>query len=196
MASKNLAVMATYVSLNDAENALNLLRRAGFRGTDHSLLLSINEGTKDLVHVKSSKAPEGAVAGFAAGAFIGAVIAWLLAGGSIHVPYLDPYLAADPILLVLAGMSIGAVIGGLVGAAAGWSSPNTKPGAATAAGGAERSCFPCTATTSSGRIRPSSAAYFPAPTISDACGNPPAISRPPTSPCRAMSNTNQSSKNQ
>lgn len=123
MASKNLAVMATYVSLNDAENALNLLRRAGFRGTDHSLLLSINEGTKDLIHVKSSKAPEGAVAGFAAGAFIGAVIAWLLAGGSIHVPYLDPYLAADPVLVVLAGMSIGAVFGGLIGTIAGWVIP-------------------------------------------------------------------------
>ncbi|QOY87266.1 DUF3341 domain-containing protein [Paludibaculum fermentans] len=123
MASKNMAVMATYVSLNDAENALNLLRRAGFRSTDHSLLLSINEGTKDLVHVKSSKAPEGAVAGFAAGAFVGAVIAWVLAGGSIHVPYLDGYLAADVVLVVLAGMSIGAVIGGLVGTIAGWVIP-------------------------------------------------------------------------
>ncbi|WP_321476030.1 DUF3341 domain-containing protein [uncultured Paludibaculum sp.] len=123
MATKNMAVMATYVSLNDAENALNLLRRAGFRGTDHSLLLSINEGTKDLVHVKSSKAPEGAVAGFVAGAIIGAALAWLLAGGSIHVSYLDGYLAADSALVVLAGLSIGAVLGGLIGTLTGWVVP-------------------------------------------------------------------------
>lgn len=123
MATKNMAVMATYVSLADAENALNLLRRAGFRGTDHSLLLSINEGTKDLVHVKSSKAPEGAVAGFLAGAALGGAFAWLMAVGAVHIAALDTYLAADPALIVLAGISIGSVLGGLLGNIAGWVIP-------------------------------------------------------------------------
>lgn len=123
MATKNMAVMATYVTLADAENALNLLRRAGFRGTDHSLLLSINEGSKDLVHIKSSKAPEGAVAGFLAGAAAGGALAWLFAVGLLRIAALDPYLAADPILLILAGMSLGAVVGGLLGTIAGWMTP-------------------------------------------------------------------------
>ena len=59
----NTAVFGIYASRAQVEAAVEQLGNAGFRATDISLLLPENLGTKDLVHEKHTKAPEGAVAG-------------------------------------------------------------------------------------------------------------------------------------
>ena len=65
--SKNRAVFGIYSHRTDASDAVERLRTAGFRNTDISMLLSKNEGNKDLALDKGTKAPEGAAAGTGSG---------------------------------------------------------------------------------------------------------------------------------
>ena len=58
-----MAVFGIYPTYQKLEAAVDELRNAGFRNTDISFLMPENVGSKDLVHTKASKAPEGAVVG-------------------------------------------------------------------------------------------------------------------------------------
>ena len=66
MSGKNTAVFGIYPDRASVENAVDTLASAGFRTEDISVLLPENVGTKDFAHEKHTKAPEGAVAGWAA----------------------------------------------------------------------------------------------------------------------------------
>src|SRR4029077_15553700 len=71
MAGKNTAVFGIYRTRGDVENAVDTLRREGFRNTDISVLFPENEGTKDFAHEKNTKPPEGAATGAQRGAVVG-----------------------------------------------------------------------------------------------------------------------------
>ena len=58
MAGKNTAAFGIYPSRAGVETAVDALRTAGFRNTDVSVLYPENVGSKDLGHVKATKAPE------------------------------------------------------------------------------------------------------------------------------------------
>src|SRR5690349_19677149 len=77
MPKKNTAAFGIYTNQGTLETALDGLRQAGFRSTDVSLLRPENVGTKDLAHVKATKAPEGAATGAASGGVIGGALGWL-----------------------------------------------------------------------------------------------------------------------
>ena len=77
----NTAVFGIYETQAQVERAIDELRREGFRAADISLLLPQNVGTKDLAHVKTTKAPEGTATGAASGAAIGGVLGWLVGIG-------------------------------------------------------------------------------------------------------------------
>jgi len=113
--SKNTAVFGVYASREMAANAVDYLRAAGFRNTDISALLPENQGTKDFVHEKNTKAPEGAMAGAASGAIVAGALGWLAGIGLLAIPGLGPFIAAGPIMGALAGAGTGAIAGGLVG---------------------------------------------------------------------------------
>ena len=59
MAGKNTAVFGIYRTRADAENGVDQLITSGFRSEDISVLLQDNLGTKDFVHEKHTKVPEG-----------------------------------------------------------------------------------------------------------------------------------------
>ena len=113
--SKNIAVFGIYATENDATDAVEKLRRAGFRDTDVSMLLPDNSGNKDLAHEKHTKAPEGAMTGATTGAVIGGLVAWLTTAGALAVPGLEPLALAGPIVGTLAGVGAGSVGGGVIG---------------------------------------------------------------------------------
>ena len=71
MAGKNTAVFGIYRDRATVEDAVDMLRQAGFRHTDISVLFPYNEGTKDFAAEKNTKAPEGTAAGAGTGAVIG-----------------------------------------------------------------------------------------------------------------------------
>jgi len=121
--SKNRAVFGIYSHRSDAADSVERLRSAGFRNTDISMLLSKNEGNKDLALEKSNKAPEGAAAGTGSGIVLGGALGWLAGIGTLAIPGLGPFIAAGPIMALLGGAGVGAAVGGLTGALIGATIP-------------------------------------------------------------------------
>ncbi|HEV8599669.1 MAG TPA: general stress protein [Gemmatimonadales bacterium] len=119
----NTAVFGLYATREQVEMAVDRLRDAGFRATDISILVPENLGTKELAHEKHTKAPEGASAGAASGAVVGGVLGWLTGIGALAIPGLGPFLAAGPIVALLAGVGAGAAVGGVTGALIGMGIP-------------------------------------------------------------------------
>jgi len=123
MAGKNTAVFGIYNDAVSVGGGLQALRTAGFRNTDVSILMPENTGTKDFAHTKETKAPEGATTGAASGAVIGGVLGWLVGIGALAIPGLGPFLAAGPIMGMLAGAGAAGVAGGIVGCLVGLGIP-------------------------------------------------------------------------
>jgi hypothetical protein len=121
--ANNTSVFGIYPSRTAAEEAVDALRRGGFRNTDISALLPDNVGTKDFAHEKNTKAPEGAATGAASGAVLGGVLGWLSGIGMLAIPGIGPLIAAGPIVAALAGVGAVGVVGGIVGALAGMGIP-------------------------------------------------------------------------
>jgi Protein of unknown function (DUF3341) len=123
MAGKNTAVFGIYQDRGTVEDAVDMLRQAGFRHTDISVLFPYNEGSKDFAAEKNTKAPEGTAAGAGTGAVIGGTLGWLAGIGALAIPGLGPFIAAGPIMAALAGVGVGGAIGGLTGALVGMGIP-------------------------------------------------------------------------
>src|SRR6476661_178854 len=104
MAGKNTAVFGLYRERDGDETAVDMLRNAGFRNTDISVLFPHNEGTKDFAAEKNTKAPEGTAAGVGTGAVIGGTLGWLAGIGALAIPGVGPFIAAGPIMAALAGV--------------------------------------------------------------------------------------------
>jgi ActD protein len=120
---KNIAVFGIYRDTVALGGGLERLRSAGFRSTDISVLMPENMGTKDFVHQKETKAPEGATTGAVSGAVIGGALGWLVGIGALAIPGLGPFIAAGPIMGMLAGAGAGGAVGGVAGALIGLGVP-------------------------------------------------------------------------
>lgn len=123
MAGKNTAVFGIYRDRIGVERAVDVLNQEGFRSTDISVLFPNNQGTKDFAHEKSTKAPEGTVAGAGTGAVIGGSLGWLAGIGALAIPGVGPLIAAGPIVAALTGVGVGGAIGGIAGALIGMGIP-------------------------------------------------------------------------
>jgi hypothetical protein len=123
MSTRNTAVFGIYPDRAAVEECVEHLRRAGFRGTDISVLFPENMGTKDFAHEKNTKAPEGATSGAVAGGLAGGVLGWLTGIGALVIPGLGPFLAAGPVVAALAGAGAIGALGGIIGALAGMGIP-------------------------------------------------------------------------
>jgi Alternative complex III, ActD subunit len=111
----NTAVFGIYRDTVTLGGGLEKLRATGFRSTDVSVLMPENIGTKDFVHKKETKAPEGATTGGFSGGVLGGVVGWLVGIGALAIPGLGPFIAAGPIMVALAGAGAGGAVGGLLG---------------------------------------------------------------------------------
>src|SRR5690349_21966689 len=123
MAGKNTAVFGIYRDRATVEDAVDMLRQAGFRHTDISVLFPYNEGTKDFAAEKNTKAPEGTATGAGTGAVIGGTLGWLAGIGALAIPGVGPLIAAGPIVAALTGVGVGGAIGGISGALIGMGIP-------------------------------------------------------------------------
>jgi hypothetical protein len=121
--AKNMVVFGIYTGQQEAAGAVERLRGAGFRNTDVAILVSENAGNKDLGLDKATKAPEGAVTGAGSGAIFGGALGWLAGIGILAIPGAAPFLAAGPLLSLLAGVGAGGAVGGLAGALIGAGTP-------------------------------------------------------------------------
>jgi len=117
----NTSVMGIYPDRTTVSDALNVLNKAGYRATDISVLSSDNQGSKDFAHQKHTKALHGAAIGAAAGALVGAALAWFISTQPVTVTALGPLVTAGPVLAALAGAGVGGTLGWIVGLLAGLS---------------------------------------------------------------------------
>jgi len=120
---KKIAVFGLYRTRQDVEGTVQALKNANFRNDDISVLFSETTGTKDFAHEKHTKAPEGSSAGAGTGAVIGGALGWLTGIGALAIPGIGPFIAAGPIVSLLAGIGAGSVIGGIAGALIGMGIP-------------------------------------------------------------------------
>jgi hypothetical protein len=123
MADKKKAVFGIYPSRTSAENAADILVKAGFQSSDISVLLPENLGSRSIGTEKSTKAPEGAATGAGSGAVLGGTLGLLAGIGALAIPGVGPLIAAGPIMAALAGMGIGGAVGGVTGALVGMGIP-------------------------------------------------------------------------
>jgi hypothetical protein len=123
MAGKHKAVFGIYPSQASAEAAVDVLKNAGFRNTDISVLFPDYQGTRAFAINKQTKTPEGALAGGIAGGVIGGTLGWLAGIGALAIPGVGPFIAAGPIMAMLGGIGVGGVAGGIAGALIGMGLP-------------------------------------------------------------------------
>lgn len=123
MARKHTAVLGIYEDYSTVENAVDVLKEAGFRNTDVSVLFPQRAGSKEFARDKGTRAPEGAVAGAGTGALLGGTLGWLAGIGALAIPGLGPIIAAGPLMASLAGIGVGGAVGGIGGALIGMGIP-------------------------------------------------------------------------
>jgi hypothetical protein len=121
--AKNTSVIGIYTDRTTVSDAISIMRKAGYRATDISVLASDNEGSKDFAHEKRTKGLEGAAIGAAAGAVIGLASAWLVAIQTVTIPALAPLVATGPAAAALAGAGAVGALGWIVGLFAGMRIP-------------------------------------------------------------------------
>ena len=112
--SKSVFGIAT--THGQAERIVEQLQAQGFAASEISVLMPDTGGTRDVGHVKATKAPEGATTGAATGGVTGGVIGLLLAAGIgtlaqvllVGVPPIDPVSFGGTALLFLIVLAIAA----------------------------------------------------------------------------------------
>ena len=116
--SKSVFGIAT--TLGQAERIVEQLQAQGFATSEISVLMPDTGGTRDVGHVKATKAPEGATTGAATGGATGGVIGLLAGIGALAIPGVGPIMAA------LSGAPVGAATGGVVGGLIGLGIPEIE----------------------------------------------------------------------
>jgi hypothetical protein len=116
MAAKQTPVLGIYPDYASVEKAVDVLKEAGFRNKDISVLFPEKAGSKAFAHDKGTRAPEGAAAGAGTGAVLGGTLGWLVGIGTLAIPGVGPFIAAGPLMAALAGMGVGGAVGGITGA--------------------------------------------------------------------------------
>jgi hypothetical protein len=107
-------VTGVFRDRSTASHAVEQLTTNGFGRQEISVVMSESTRGREFAVTEGTKAPEGATVGAAAGGTIGAVVAGLVAVGSIAIPGLG-LLAAGPVIAALAGAGAGGAAGGLIG---------------------------------------------------------------------------------
>src|SRR6478672_11370104 len=122
--SKSVFGIAT--THGQAERIVEQLQAQGFAASEISVLMPDTGGTRDVGHIKATKAPEGATTGAATGGVTGGVLGLLAGVGALAIPGVGPFIAAGPIMAALSGAAIGATTGGVVGGLIGLGIPEIE----------------------------------------------------------------------
>jgi hypothetical protein len=117
-------VVGVFENRQQAQRAVDELRRAGFREDQIGVLARDSEATRAATTQQGTKWEEGAIAGAAVGAGVGGLWALGIAAGVL--PVLGPVIAGGILTSVLASAAGGAVAGGIVGALIGLGIPEEE----------------------------------------------------------------------
>jgi uncharacterized membrane protein len=120
------SVFGIAATQGEAQQIVEQLQTQGFATSEISVLMPDTGGTRDMGHVKASKAPEGATTGAATGGATGGVLGLLAGLGALAIPGLGPFIAAGPIMGALSGAAVGAATGGIAGGLIGLGIPEIE----------------------------------------------------------------------
>ena len=119
-------VVAVFHDRDDAQDAINALRDAGFMSDDVSILARDRDVAGRLADDTGTEAAAGAATGALAGGLLGGVAGWLVGIGALAIPGVGPIIAAGPIAAALGGAALGAASGGIIGALTGAGVPEDE----------------------------------------------------------------------
>lgn len=119
-------VVAVFHDRDDAQDAINGLRDAGFAADDISILARDRDTAGQLADDTGTEAAAGAATGALAGGLLGGVAGWLVGIGALAIPGIGPIVAAGPIAAALGGAALGAAGGGIIGALTGAGVPEDE----------------------------------------------------------------------
>ena len=122
----NKSVFCIASSRDQAERIVDQLKMEHFSNNDISVLFPDKGTSRDFAHEKSTKAPEGAVAGAGTGGVIGGALGWIAGIGALAIPGVGPFIAAGPIIAALSGAAVGAAVGGIAGGLIGLGIPEIE----------------------------------------------------------------------
>ena len=122
--SKSVFGIAT--TQGQAEQIVRRLQGQGFATSEISVLMPDTGGTRDVGHVKATKAPEGATTGATTGGVTGGILGLVAGVGALAIPGLGPFIAAGPIMAALSGAAVGAAGGGVIGGLVGLGIPEIE----------------------------------------------------------------------
>jgi uncharacterized protein (TIGR02271 family) len=113
------SVVGVFDNREDAERAVELLRRAGF--SDHQLGFATKDdqtpvGGRAIDRSDSGEAGEGAAKGAVGGSIVGGILGALATG---LIPGIGPVIAGGILVGILGGVAVGAATGGIFGALVG-----------------------------------------------------------------------------
>jgi hypothetical protein len=97
-----------------AETAVSQLKQIGYSQNEITIVMKDRAAADTLAHDSGARTMEGVGTGATIGGAIGAVLAGLLAVGSVTIPGVG-LLAAGPLAAMLAGAGAGGIAGGLLG---------------------------------------------------------------------------------
>jgi len=119
-------VVAVFDERDDAQDAINALRDAGFMADDISILARDRDTAGRLAEDTGTEAATGAATGALAGGLLGGVAGWLVGIGALAIPGIGPIIAAGPLAAAIGGAAIGATTGGIIGALTGAGVPEDE----------------------------------------------------------------------
>lgn len=113
-------VIGVFDNVDAAERAINDLKVSGFTPDSISVVTRDRDTNNTLVEDTGvNQAGKGAVSGALGGGTLGAVLGWLLAGGTALIPGVGPIIAAGVLGATVTGALVGGSIGSIASALAG-----------------------------------------------------------------------------
>lgn len=119
-------VTALFGKRNEAEEAFNDLRQAGFDLDRIGIVTRYGGETNAVPALREDHTEQGAATGVVAGGLVGGVVGWAAAAGLLTLPGIGPVLAAGTLATVVGGAAAGAAAGGLVGGLIGMGIPEAE----------------------------------------------------------------------
>jgi uncharacterized protein (TIGR02271 family) len=110
----------------DARQAIEELKDAGFAPDTISILSPDKQATQSMAEETGTHAGSGAATGAVAGGILGGLGGWLVGIGALAIPGLGPFIAAGAFATALGGAAIGAGVGAIAGALVGMGVPKEE----------------------------------------------------------------------
>ena len=119
-------VVGVFHERDEARDAIEALKDAGFDAQDIGVLSPDKEETRAVAEETGAHAGSGAATGAVAGGILGGIGGWLIGIGALAIPGIGPFIAAGAFATALGGAAIGAGVGAIAGALVGMGVPDDE----------------------------------------------------------------------